>query len=310
MALQLQQHLPWTPSLTHLSTQHPQTSFVSLHNQPITNFSLRLSLITTKQTHSHFTLRFSSTTQQQQEVEETQKTETEEPNEEFSETRLLAQNVPWTTTPEDIRSLFEKYGKVIEVELSMYNKTRNRGLTFVEMGSPEEALQAMKNLESSEFEGRIIKLNYAKPKKKKTPPPTSAPKPEILFNLFVANLSYEARSKDLKEFFDSGIGSGSVVSAEVIFHDNPRKASGYGFVSFKSKKQADEALSEFDGKVFMGRPIRLERSNRFVKLSAEENAKSKDASSELSINEAEAKMADKDASSELNVNDAESDKAD
>ncbi|KAE9587114.1 hypothetical protein Lal_00004773 [Lupinus albus] len=308
MARQLQQHLPWTSSLTHLSTQHHQTSFLSLHNQPITNFSLRLSLITTKHTHFHFNLRFSSTTQQQQ--QETQKTDFDEPNEEFSQTRLLAQNVPWTTTPEDIRSLFEKFGKVIEVELSMYNKTRNRGLAFVEMGSPEEALQAMKNLESSEFEGRIIKLNYAKPKKKKTPPPTAAPKPEVLFNLFVANLSYEARSKDLKEFFDSGIGSGSVVSAEVIFHDKPRKASGYGFVSFKSKKQADQAFSEFEGKNFMGRPIRIERSKRFVKLSAEETAKSKDASSELSVNEAEANIADKNASSELSENEAESDKAD
>lgn len=34
------------------------------------------------------------------------------------------------------------------LKLSMYNKTRNRGLAFVEMGSPEEALAALKNLES------------------------------------------------------------------------------------------------------------------------------------------------------------------
>ena len=75
------------------------------------------------------------------------------------------------------------------------------------------------------------------------------PKP-VTFNLFVANLSYEARSKDLREFFDDG--NGSVVSAEVIFHDNPRRSSGYGFVAFKSKKQADSALSEFQGKVTQG----------------------------------------------------------
>ncbi|MQL41635.1 RNA-binding protein, partial [Escherichia coli] len=105
--------------------------------------------------------------------------------------------MPWTSTPEDIRSLFERHGKVLQVELSMYNKTRNRGLAFVEMGSPEEAIAALQNLESYEFEGRIIKLNYAKPKVKKTPPPVPPPKPAVTFNLFVANLSYEARSKDL-----------------------------------------------------------------------------------------------------------------
>lgn len=37
--------------------------------------------------------------------------------EEFSQTRLLAQNVPWDSTPEDIRSLFEKYGTVLDVEV-------------------------------------------------------------------------------------------------------------------------------------------------------------------------------------------------
>ncbi|XP_019415660.1 PREDICTED: 28 kDa ribonucleoprotein, chloroplastic-like isoform X1 [Lupinus angustifolius] len=309
MALRLQHH-PWNPSLTHFSTQHQshnQNSFLSLQKHSLTNFSLRLSLFTTKQTRPHFTLRFATTSQKE---EETQQTETEEPTEEFSQTRLLAQNVPWTSTPEDIRSLFEKHGKVLQVELSMHNKTRNRGLAFVEMGSPEEAVEAMKNLELSEFEGRIIKLNYAKPKKKKTPPPTGAPKPEVLFNVFVANLSYEARSKDLKEFFETGSGSESIVSAEVIFHDTPRKSSGYGFVSFKSKKQADEALTEFDGKIFMGRPIRVERSNRFVKLAAEESAKSEDASSELSVNEAEANIADNDASSVLSVNEAEANIAD
>ena len=34
------------------------------------------------------------------------------------------------------------------VKLSMYSKTRNRGLTFITMGSPEEAVAALTNLES------------------------------------------------------------------------------------------------------------------------------------------------------------------
>ncbi len=34
------------------------------------------------------------------------------------------------------------------VKLSMHNKTRNRGLAFVTMGSPEDALTALNNLES------------------------------------------------------------------------------------------------------------------------------------------------------------------
>ncbi|TKY74400.1 28 kDa ribonucleoprotein [Spatholobus suberectus] len=228
-------------------------------------------------------------TKQAPNLASTSQQQTEPDAEEFSRTRLLAQNVPWTSTPEDIRSLFQKHGKVLDVELSMHNKTRNRGLAFVEMGSPEEALAALNNLESYEFEGRVMKVNYARPKKKKTPPPVK-PKPVVTFNLFVANLSYEARSKDLREFFDSG--TGRVVSAEVVFHDSPRRSSGYGFVAFKSKKEADAALSEFQGKVFMGRPIRVDRSRQFVQQPVEGSVKSEDTPSELSVNEAEADKAD------------------
>ncbi|KAL9228747.1 hypothetical protein vseg_004295 [Gypsophila vaccaria] len=192
---------------------------------------------------------------------------------ENSDTRLLAQNVPWSATVADIRGLFQQYGSVVDVELSMHNKTRNRGLAFVEMGSAEEAAEALAKLESSEFEGRTLRLTYAKPRRKKASPPVQA-KPPVLYNLFVANLPFEARAKDLKEFFLSG-GS-DPFSAEVIFQDNPRKSSGYGFVSFKTKKEADEALIGFEGKELLGRPIRVARSRRFVKLESELNPQSEE----------------------------------
>ncbi|GAB4844988.1 hypothetical protein Ancab_038381 [Ancistrocladus abbreviatus] len=189
----------------------------------------------------------------------------------FSRTRLVAQNIPWTSTVDDIRALFQNHGKVIDVELSMYNKTRNRGLAFVEMGSPEEAIEALRKLEAHEFEGRTLKLNYARPRKKKPSPPVQ-PKRPLTYNLFVTNLPFVARGKDLRDFF--GSGGSQVVSAEVIFHDNPRRSSGYGFVSFATKKEAEAAFSTFQGKELMGRPVRVARSRRFVKLETEMTSQS------------------------------------
>ncbi|KAK7410498.1 hypothetical protein VNO78_01319 [Psophocarpus tetragonolobus] len=291
------------------STNHSHSSSFGIGKTPHSqSFNIKsssshfpfLSLTPTKQA-PNLTLALASTSQQPVVQEE------------FSRTRLLAQNVPWTSTPEDIRSLFEKHGKVLEVELSMYKKDRNRGLAFVEMGSPEEALQALNNLESYEFEGRVMKVNYARPKKKKTPPPLK-PKPPVTFNLFVANLSYEAKSKDLRDFFDSG--TGKVVSAEVVFRDNPRRPSGFGFVSYKSKKEAESALLDFQGKDFMGRPIRVDRGRRFVQQLGEGTTKSEDTPSELSVNAAEAQQpaeetaSSEDTPSELSVNGEEADKAD
>lgn len=45
---------------------------------------------------------------------------TEQREEEYSKTRLVAQNVPWTSTHEDIRALFEQHGTVLDIEVSFY----------------------------------------------------------------------------------------------------------------------------------------------------------------------------------------------
>ncbi|OMP01287.1 hypothetical protein COLO4_12000 [Corchorus olitorius] len=255
----------------------PQNQFYSIKNVSSTCFLPPFSAHTNgafplkaKRYSNSFILHVSAATQDPAVKEQ-------EEQEEFSKTRLLVQNVPWTCTAEDIRSLFEKHGTVLDVELSMHNKTRNRGLAFVSMASPEEALAALNNLESYEFEGRTLRLNYAKPKKKKSPPPEK-PKPVPGFNLFVANLPFEARTKHLREFFTSE--GANIVSAEVIFHENPRKQSGYGFVSFKTKKEADAAISAFQGKMFMGRPLRVARSRQFVKVQSEDSSPPDDKSTE------------------------------
>lgn len=60
---------------------------------------------------SKFIFQFASTSQDEAVASSPSDTE------EFSRTRLLAQNVPWNSTPEDIRSLFEKYGTVLDVEV-------------------------------------------------------------------------------------------------------------------------------------------------------------------------------------------------
>ncbi|KAK9080826.1 hypothetical protein SSX86_000584 [Deinandra increscens subsp. villosa] len=198
-------------------------------------------------------------------------------DDEGSRTRLLAQNVPWTCTADDIRPLFEKYGSVVDIEISMYSKTKNRGLVFVSMGSHEEALAAFTNLQSYEFMGRTLNLTWAYPKKTKEASSPAQPKPSPVHNLFVANLPFKARSKDLVEFFNAE--NSNAVSAEIIFHQNPRGSAGYGFVSFNTKQEAEAALSALQGKMFMGRAIRVSPSKKFLRQSTKKALESNDESS-------------------------------
>ncbi|PHU19117.1 hypothetical protein BC332_10268 [Capsicum chinense] len=76
---------------------------------------------------------------------------------------------------------------------------------------------------TKDLEGIPLRLAWAKPKTKKpsSPPPS---KQLPVHNHFVANLHFDARSKDLLEFFKAN--GANVVSAEVIFNDNPRQSAG------------------------------------------------------------------------------------
>lgn len=168
-------------------------------------------------------------------------------------TRLIAMNIPWDYTPDDMRALFEKQGSVVSVELSMYSSKKNRGLAFVTMGSEEEALSAINNLNSSTLNDRTIKVDFAKPRKKQPPVPSAPMQNKHI--VFVGNLTWRVRSRHLRELFASTPG---VQSVEVIFQTTtPRRSAGYAFVSFSSKEEAEAAISTFNGKELLGRPINV-----------------------------------------------------
>uniref|UniRef100_A0ACD5ZU88 Uncharacterized protein n=2 Tax=Avena sativa TaxID=4498 RepID=A0ACD5ZU88_AVESA len=167
-------------------------------------------------------------------------------------TRLIAMNIPWDFTPDDMRALFEKQGTVVDVELSMYSSKKNRGLAFITMGSEEEALSALNNLNLSTLNDRTIKVDFAKPKKKQPSVPSAPVEKNVVF---VGNLMWRVRSRHLRELFASTPG---VQSVEVIFHTTtPRRSAGYAFVSFSSKEEAEAAIATFNGQELMGRSINV-----------------------------------------------------
>ncbi|WVZ92450.1 hypothetical protein U9M48_038514 [Paspalum notatum var. saurae] len=170
-------------------------------------------------------------------------------------TRLVAQNIPWDCTADDMRALFGKHGSVAGVELSMYSATKNRGLAFVTMGSEDEALAALSNLNSTILKDRKIKVDFARPRKKQPKQPVFVSDSTEKYVVFVGNLTWRVRNRHLRELFASAPG---VVSAEVIFNTTtPRRSAGYAFVSFSSKETAEAAISTFNGQKLLGRPINV-----------------------------------------------------
>ena len=78
-------------------------------------------------------------------------------------------NLPWSTTEGEVREAFSSYGDVKSVKLIEDRETgRPRGFGFVEMDD-QEALAAIEALDGTNFGGRNIKVNEARPRAERAP---------------------------------------------------------------------------------------------------------------------------------------------
>ena len=76
-------------------------------------------------------------------------------------------NVSYSSTEEDLGSLFGEYGTVSSVKIIINKHTgRSKGFGFVEMPNALDANEAIKVLDSSPLQGRNIKVKKAKGRRK------------------------------------------------------------------------------------------------------------------------------------------------
>jgi cold-inducible RNA-binding protein len=79
--------------------------------------------------------------------------------------KLYVGNLSYNTNEPDLEQLFGQYGTVESVQVMRDAATgRARGFGFVEMSSDSEAQQAATSLNETEFGGRTIQVNEARPK--------------------------------------------------------------------------------------------------------------------------------------------------
>jgi RNA recognition motif-containing protein len=78
---------------------------------------------------------------------------------------IFVGNLSFNTSEEELRKLFEPYGTVDRVSILTDRETgRSRGFGFVEMTNAEEGDKAIDGLNGSQFGGRTINVNEARPK--------------------------------------------------------------------------------------------------------------------------------------------------
>src|SRR5260370_649912 len=82
--------------------------------------------------------------------------------------RIYVGNLSYQTTEGDLANLFEQIGEVESVSIITDRDTgRSKGFAFVEMGS-DEADKAIADLNGTEFNGRALTVNEARPRQERS----------------------------------------------------------------------------------------------------------------------------------------------
>ena len=72
--------------------------------------------------------------------------------------RLFVGNLNYTVTAGELTNLFSEYGEVVEAKV-----IEGKGFGFVEMSSQSEAEEAKESLNGTDFSGRSLNVDEAKP---------------------------------------------------------------------------------------------------------------------------------------------------
>lgn len=76
--------------------------------------------------------------------------------------KLYVGNLSYSVTNEELQELFSSYGEVKQI-----NIVEGRGFGFVEMSSPSEAEKAKEALNGTNYKGRTLKVDEARPPRDK-----------------------------------------------------------------------------------------------------------------------------------------------
>jgi RNA recognition motif-containing protein len=73
-------------------------------------------------------------------------------------------------------------------------------------------------------------------------------------NIFVGNLSFEAKEVDVQRVF---MAFGVVTSVAIVMEKKGKKSRGFGFVQMPDEQEAVAAIAQLQGKEILGRPINV-----------------------------------------------------
>ncbi|XP_024985159.1 29 kDa ribonucleoprotein A, chloroplastic-like [Cynara cardunculus var. scolymus] len=179
--------------------------------------------------------------------------------------KLFVGNLPFTVDSAALAGLFESAGNVEMVEV-IYDKVsgRSRGFGFVTMSSVEEVQEAVQKFNGYELEGRQLRVNSGPPPRREESS-FGGPREGGRFGgggrsfdntnrVYVGNLAWSVDNLALETLFRE---QGNVMEAKVVYDRESGRSRGFGFVTYSSADEVNNAIESLNGADLDGRNIRV-----------------------------------------------------
>lgn len=190
-------------------------------------------------------------------------------------TNIYVKNLPLEMSEEELKTLFEKYGKVTSLKLGPKppeNKSEKSGKKgtrygFINYETNEAASKAIEAMNDYELEERKLFVGRHQKKEERERELRRKHEAEKLerqkqyrnVNLYVKNLADDITDEKLAQNFEK---FGSITSAKVMFDKQTGKSKGFGFVCFSQPEEATRAVTEMNGRMIDKKPLYVTLAQR------------------------------------------------
>ena len=212
---------------------------------------------------------------------------------EKGETAILVKNFSYGTRPEELKGLFASHGNITRilmppsgtiaiVEFEQANQARSAfgslayrkfkdSILFLEKAPRDMFSASNAPLTDSNVNIQLESTRAAKPSATELLEEDGLQQPVDTSTLFVRNLNFVTTTDRLRQIFQPLDG---FLSARVKKKPDPKKAGqllsmGFGFLEFRSKQQAQAALSAMDGYKLDGHDLLIRASHKAIDAAEE-----------------------------------------
>nr|GMC86362.1 29 kDa ribonucleoprotein A, chloroplastic [Ipomoea batatas] len=177
--------------------------------------------------------------------------------------KLFVGNLPYNIDSAALAGLFQQPGNVEMVEVIYDKQTgRSRGFGFVTMSTVEEVKLAAQQFNGYELDGRAMRVNSGPPPPRRENSTFSGgarggrsfDNANRGHKLHVGNLAWGVDDQALETLFSE---QGKVMEARVVYDRDSGRSRGFGFVTYGSAEEANNAIKMLDCINLIGREIRV-----------------------------------------------------